>query len=261
MAAPLDTHRLAAGGPIEGLSDRRPPVDNDRILVAIPHPETPDVEPLAGASGSIRPKTRERSPRLSWVKRLTAPSTIDSLVAVLLGATPLRVVPLRDPSRASSRLIETGVGPVEMSLFGIEVGVTFRHGNSFKGASNATGMPSRSDRPGSGQERRIGSLRSWSRSAWSSVLVAQRATPSTAAPSLRSPSTPASTVAMPNSWSAHLRARSPPPHCGRGSPRSTPKPATSVANSAPRAPPSSSGSSRPMPNPRWSAACCRPHLA
>ncbi len=35
------------------------------------------------------------------------------------------------------------------------------------------------------------SLRSWSRSAWSSVLVAQRATPSTAASSLRSPSTPA----------------------------------------------------------------------
>ncbi|NDH76019.1 MAG: hypothetical protein EBY52_04625, partial [Actinobacteria bacterium] len=190
MPAPLDAHRLTAGGPVKGFGDRSPPVDDDRILVAIPHPETPDVEPLAG-SGRVDPAEDQRA-----VTKVELGQAVDrtfddrlAFVAVLLGATPLRVVPLRDPSRASSRLIETGVGPVEMSLFGIEFGVTFRHGNSFKGASNTTGMPSRSDRPGSGRQRRIGSLRSWSRSAWSSVLVAQRATPSTAASSLRSPST------------------------------------------------------------------------
>ena len=107
MAAPLDTHRLAAGGPIEGLSDRRPPVDNDRILVAIPHTETPDVEPLAGAS-RVDP-TEDQGAVAEVELGQAVDRTLDdrlAFVAVLLGATPLRVVPLRDPSRrarASSR--------------------------------------------------------------------------------------------------------------------------------------------------------------
>ena len=133
MAAPLDTHRLAAGGPIEGLSDRRPPVDNDRILVAIPHPETPDVEPLAGAGGVDPAEDQERSPRLSWVKRLTAPSTIDSR-SWRCCSVPPRCGSYPCVTRAArSRLVETGVGPVEMGLLGIEFGVTFRHETPSRG--------------------------------------------------------------------------------------------------------------------------------
>ena len=50
VAAARQPHRRAAGGPVEGLGDRRPPVDDDRLLVLVGHGEAADVEGVAAAS-------------------------------------------------------------------------------------------------------------------------------------------------------------------------------------------------------------------
>ena len=57
VPAPGQAHRLAAGGPVEGLGDRRPPVDDDGLLVLVRDRETADVEGPRPSSRSIRPKT------------------------------------------------------------------------------------------------------------------------------------------------------------------------------------------------------------
>ena len=46
VAAPDQAHRLAAGGPVERLGDRGPPVDHDRVAVLVGHREPADVEAL-----------------------------------------------------------------------------------------------------------------------------------------------------------------------------------------------------------------------
>ena len=43
---PGQPHRLPARGPVEGLGDRRPPVDDDRLAVLVGHREAADVEAL-----------------------------------------------------------------------------------------------------------------------------------------------------------------------------------------------------------------------
>ena len=44
VAAAGQAHRLAAGGPVEGLGDGRPPVDDDRLPVLVGDRDPPDVE-------------------------------------------------------------------------------------------------------------------------------------------------------------------------------------------------------------------------
>ena len=44
VTAADQAHRLAAGGPVERLGDRRPPVDDDRLLGLVGDGEAPDVE-------------------------------------------------------------------------------------------------------------------------------------------------------------------------------------------------------------------------
>ena len=46
MPAAGEAHRRSAGGPVEGLGDRRPPVDDDRLLALVGHGEAADVEDL-----------------------------------------------------------------------------------------------------------------------------------------------------------------------------------------------------------------------
>ena len=76
VTAAGEAHGLAAGGPVEGLGDRGPPVDDDGLLLGVADRDAADVEGLGsspGASGarSMRPKHRAASPSCSWVRRLT----------------------------------------------------------------------------------------------------------------------------------------------------------------------------------------------
>jgi hypothetical protein len=48
VAPPQQTHGVATGGPVEGLGDRCPPVDDDRLAVLVGDGETADVEALDG---------------------------------------------------------------------------------------------------------------------------------------------------------------------------------------------------------------------
>ena len=47
VAAAGQAHRLAAGGPVERLGHRGPPVDDDRLLVLVGHRQAPDVVGVA----------------------------------------------------------------------------------------------------------------------------------------------------------------------------------------------------------------------
>ena len=46
VAAAGQAHRVAPGGPVERLGDRRPPVDHDRLAVLVGHGQPADVEAL-----------------------------------------------------------------------------------------------------------------------------------------------------------------------------------------------------------------------
>ena len=48
VAAAGEAHRVAAGGPVERLGDRGPPVDDDRLAVLVGHGQAADVEALDG---------------------------------------------------------------------------------------------------------------------------------------------------------------------------------------------------------------------
>ena len=80
VAAAHEAHRLAAGGPVERLGDRRPPVDDDRLGLLVGDGEAADVEALGGRrasrrSRSMRPNTSAASPRSRSVSRLTRASS------------------------------------------------------------------------------------------------------------------------------------------------------------------------------------------
>ena len=83
---PGQAHRVAAGGPVEGLGHRRPPVDDDRLPLLVGHRQPADVVRLdarwsrrgparRSPARSMRPKTRAACPRSSWVRRVTMASS------------------------------------------------------------------------------------------------------------------------------------------------------------------------------------------
>ena len=47
VAASGQIHGIAAGGPVEGLGGRGPPVDGDGLLVVVPHRHPAHIEPVA----------------------------------------------------------------------------------------------------------------------------------------------------------------------------------------------------------------------
>ncbi len=63
---------------IKGSATGARQLDNDRILVAIPHPETPDVEPLAGAGGIDPTEDQRAVAEVELGQAVDRTSTIDS---------------------------------------------------------------------------------------------------------------------------------------------------------------------------------------
>ena len=53
VAAAGQAHRLPAGGPVEGLGDRGPPVDDDRVAVLVGDRHPADVEGVAAPGGPL----------------------------------------------------------------------------------------------------------------------------------------------------------------------------------------------------------------
>ena len=102
VAAAGQAHRLAAGGPVERLGDRRPPVDDHRLLVLVGHREAADVEGLAA-----RRRARGRCGRTQrGVAQLQLGEPVGdrvpddlALEAGLLGAAPADLDHALEPGR------------------------------------------------------------------------------------------------------------------------------------------------------------------
>ena len=125
VAAPDQAHGVAAGGPVERLGHRRPPVDDDRLALLVGHGDAPDVERLdalgagaaGGASRSMRPKTRAASCSSSWVSRLHDRLLDDvALVAGLVGAAPADLGEGPQPEGVLPRPLQAVVGVIEVRL-------------------------------------------------------------------------------------------------------------------------------------------------
>ena len=150
VAAAGEAHRVAAGGPVEGLGDRRPPVDDDRLLALVGDREAADVEALVASalgSRSMRPNTSAASPRSSWVSRLTHRLVEHvALVAGLVGAAAPDLGQSAQPKCELTGPFEAVVGVVDVGLLCGEIGVLrhrpsrgFKGGNSHEGENNRSG--------------------------------------------------------------------------------------------------------------------------
>ena len=97
-----DAHRLDRRRPVEGLGDRRAPVDDQRRVVVVGHRDPTDVEGVVGRSRSCRSRRPKHERRVADVELGQAAAGVGlggvPLEAGLVGAAPRDVgVALRDP--------------------------------------------------------------------------------------------------------------------------------------------------------------------
>ena len=94
--AQVDAERVGAGGPVERRGDRRPPVDDDRVVLVVLDVAAADVPLLGRAAGpspvSMRPKKSPAPGRAEVLQRLLD-GDLDVLGRELVGRA-LRVDPL-----------------------------------------------------------------------------------------------------------------------------------------------------------------------
>ncbi len=128
---PLDTHGLAPSSPVERLGNRRAPVDDDRILLAVPDAETTDVE---GFARFLQVNSAKHEGSVTEVQLC---QSLDrhlndrlAFVSVLFSAASLRLIPAGDPRCALAGVFHARVRQVEIRLLCIEFGMTLGHGLS-----------------------------------------------------------------------------------------------------------------------------------
>ena len=121
------------GRPIEGLGDRRPPVDDQWLTVAVAHPEAADVEPLdrpgTSIGVSIRASEHVDSPEAEGLiadREGPASSEGRSQLHVAVDAVAERPALAEvedvagDARRASPQFVEPAIGAIDVGLFGPE---------------------------------------------------------------------------------------------------------------------------------------------
>ena len=126
-----EAHRVATGGPVEGLGHGRPPVDDHRVLVLVGHGDATDVEIVTAVLlVTVDPPEDERG-----VSQVEAPQAVGDAVvhdlplpAGLLGATPSDLDGVRQPGGRRAAGLEALVGALDVGLFGVEVGVIGHEG-------------------------------------------------------------------------------------------------------------------------------------
>ena len=127
MAAAFEPERLAAGGPVEGLGDRRPPIDDHDVALAIPDAEPADVEALAAevvdAAEDQRPAAQielGKPPGDRLVEHV-------ALETGLAGASGAHFGEVGQAHGGRPRGFETFVGVVEIRLLCLELGMVLWH--------------------------------------------------------------------------------------------------------------------------------------
>jgi len=126
VPAPAQAHRLAARGAVEGLGDRRPPVDHERLLVLVGHGQAPDVERLAPGLGGAVDATEHQGgiAELELAQALEDVLLEDlTLPAGLLGAAPAHLEGVLETRGGAAVRLEALVGVVDVGLFGLELGM------------------------------------------------------------------------------------------------------------------------------------------
>ena len=151
VAAAHEAHRLAAGGPVEGLGDRRPPVDDERLAVLVGHGQPADVVAVAAlAAGAVDAAEHqagvaelERGQPLGDVALDHLP-----LPAGLLGAALADLDHRAQPGGLLARSLEAAVRVVDVGLLGGQVGVGRHHPPGTRGSSILPEAAAASDRHG-----------------------------------------------------------------------------------------------------------------
>ena len=129
MAAAHEAHRRPTGRPVEGLGDRRPPVDDDGLLLVVGHREAADVEGVAALAGAaVDAAEHERGVAQIEVREALDDVLVDHvpLPAGLLGAAPADLDHRAQALGGVPRPFQALVGLLDVRLLGLEVGV-YRH--------------------------------------------------------------------------------------------------------------------------------------
>ena len=126
MTASGQAHRIAAGGPVEGLSRGGPPVDGHRLLVVVPHRHPAHIEPVAAPLFSPV-KAAEHQRGVTDVESAEAsanriPDDL-ALIAGLMGAARSHLHHVLQRQRPLPGCFQGLVGPIDVSLLRDVVGV------------------------------------------------------------------------------------------------------------------------------------------
>ena len=137
-ATPDDPHRFDRGGPVEGSRGRRPPVDDERLVLVVAHPEPADVPDLPlGRRGVLGAEVEaaEDEALVLGVDGRPAPGCCEHegvaleeaghlLVADVAGAVgaPAREPVRLDVGRPEAGLLELRVDPVDVRLLDGDLG-------------------------------------------------------------------------------------------------------------------------------------------
>ena len=128
VPASHELHGVAAGCAVEGLGDRCPPVDDELVVVFVRHGQTTDVERLgiaAAVGGAVdAPEHQGGVADVEFVEHLHQLLVeVVALIALLEGAAGLAGSQLADRQRLLAGRRQALVGPVDVRLFGGEIGV------------------------------------------------------------------------------------------------------------------------------------------
>ena len=130
VAAPGEAHGLAARGPVEGLGDRRPPVDHDGVAVGVGDGHPTDVPGVAGhavLARAVEVDATEDQGGVAELERLEAVGDRVgddvALEAGLFGAALADLDHRLEPGGTATGVLQALVGVVDVRLLGDEFGV------------------------------------------------------------------------------------------------------------------------------------------
>lgn len=121
----LETERVGTRRPVERLGGGRTPIDHNRFLGAVPHPDTTNVERVTKAIGCVVDATKDQRGIADVELRQTVDNVLGehlSLEARLIGTTGTHFKIRGELSRELARLLERSMRPVEIRLFSFEFG-------------------------------------------------------------------------------------------------------------------------------------------
>ena len=126
VAAADEPHRLAPGGPVEGLGDRRPPVDHERLAVLVGHRQAADVVAVAAVpAGAVDAPEHEAGVAELQRGQPLGDVALDHLPlpAGLLGAALAHLDHRAQPGGLLARALEAPVRVVDVGLLRSQIGV------------------------------------------------------------------------------------------------------------------------------------------